>query len=90
MSRHPLPLFLTSELLGCEGETSFHFRFLLETTNMTTHVYLLSIETEIFENSRSRNTKDVRKDWNIHNTKLMTIAGLRINNINTQYNLSSL
>ena len=71
------------------GEVRIHFAFSLETTNTIMHVYLLSIETEIFGNTRSRNTTDVNKYWNIHNIRLMTITGLGIKYINIQYSLSS-
>lgn len=76
----------TSPYIGFNwlGKGRTHFAFPLETTKTIIYVYLLSIATEIFGNCRSRNTNDARKNWNIHNTRLMSITGLRINNMNTQ------
>lgn len=59
-------------------------------TNTIIYVYLLSMETDIFGNSLSRNTTDARNDCNSHTNRLMTNIGLGINNIYIRYSLSRL
>lgn len=48
----------------------------LKQTNTIIYVYLLSMETDIFGNSLSRNTTDARNNWNSHTNRLMTNIGL--------------
>ena len=58
-----------------------HFPLSLEImTNTISFVYLLLMETELFGNSRSLNTTDIRRNWHIDKNAAKPAAGLGIRN----------